>query len=155
MRTTVRTRWIALAAAALFFAPLGCASRRYDPALATRPYPRDLHQDHVVDVQVFRDDTRIEITNSTARSYHDFDLWINQRYVRRVESLEAGQMIRLSLWDFFDQWGQSMIAGGLWRTVPPTPVMLVEIQVDDQQPLTGLVAVRTDPITVRPVPRRR
>jgi hypothetical protein len=75
----------------------GCTRRMYDPALATRPFPDDLHRAEAVDIQVFRDGPSIEIVNATARSFHDFDMWINQRFVRRVEALRAGETIRLSL----------------------------------------------------------
>jgi hypothetical protein len=122
-------------------AAVSCAPHPPDPALATRAYPASLHQPRSVDIQVLRDGTEIELVNSTPHSYQNFDLWINQRYVRRVESLAAGQTIRLSLWDFRDELGDVINAGGLFRADEPTPVRLVEIQVDDTQPLIGLIAI--------------
>ncbi|MHC4612023.1 MAG: hypothetical protein ACYTAU_00400 [Planctomycetota bacterium] len=122
----------------------GCSRRMYNPDLATRPYPHDLHRAEAVDIQVFREGPSIEIVNATARSYHDFDLWINQRFVRRVESLPAGGTIRLSLWGFYDVRGDRFSAGGLWRVEPPTPLRLAQIQEAEDEPLMGLVTSPED-----------
>lgn len=100
-------------------------------------------------MQVFRDGEKLEIVNATARSYYDFDLWINQRYVRHVESLPAGKSLRLSLWDFFDVRGEAINAGGFWRTVEATPVRLVEIQTGADEPMIGLVTIRAEDIEER------
>jgi hypothetical protein len=125
----------------LILVTAGCGRRMYDPALATRPYPNDLHRPEAVDIQVFRHGPSIEIVNATARTYNDFDLWINQRFVHRVEALPAGGTIRVSLWDFYDVRGDRFSAGGLWRTEPPTPLRLAQIQPDENEPLIGLVTI--------------
>lgn len=119
----------------------GCARTMYDPDRATRGYPHDLHQPKSVDIQVFREGATLEIVNSTPHSYRDFDLWINQRYVRHVDLLAAGETLRLSLWDFYDVRGDRFSAGGFWRTAPAKPLRLTEIQVDEDQPLIGLVTI--------------
>lgn len=141
-------------AAVLIAIATGCARKTYDPTWATRPYPHDLHRAVVVDMQVFRRDTDIEIVNSTARSYTDFDLWINQRYVRHVDSLPAGGSIKLSLWEFHDDLGDAFYAGGFFRSYEPTPVRLVEIQPRSDQPMVGLVTIRKEEITVKADQRR-
>jgi hypothetical protein len=120
----------------------GCASKRFDPAKATKPYPSRLHSpDSIVDMQLFRKGSDIEIINSTATSYRDFDLWINQRYVRHVDALPAGSRITLSLFDFWDVRGESIPAGGPFRTLPPMPVRLAQIQTGDAAPLIGLISI--------------
>jgi hypothetical protein len=134
----------------------------YDPALATRPYPRELHAVKTVDMQVFRRDTDIEIVNATPQSYSNFDLWINQRYVKHVESLPAGESITLSLWDFFDEHGDRFNAGGFFRAFEPTPVRLVQIQPqtsadensgsDGGGAMVGLISIRREEITLPPLP---
>jgi hypothetical protein len=96
-------------------------------------------------MQVFREGDRIAIYNATATSYRDFDLWINQRYVSHVEELPAGGHIHLSLWDFRDERGEVINAGGLFRVFEPTPVRLVEIQPGPDQPLIGLITIRAEP----------
>jgi hypothetical protein len=116
------------------------------PELATQPYPRDLHTTNVVDMQVFRRGTDIEIVNSTANSYSDFNLWVNQRYVLPMKSLPAGATRRVSLWDFFDEYGERFFAGGLFRAYPATPVRMVEIQSAEGQPMVGLVTIRSEEI---------
>ncbi len=119
----------------------GCEQQRFVPESATRPYPRELHTTNVVDIQVFRDGSDIELINSTSMSYQDFDLWVNQRYLKRVESLPAGKRLTISLWDFFDVRGERMNAGGLFRTTEPTPVRMVEIQQATDDALVGLIAI--------------
>jgi hypothetical protein len=136
-------------AALLLLINQGCERKIYDPAWATRPYPHDMHRAMTVDMQVFRRDTDIEIVNSTARSYADFDIWVNQRYVRHVNSLPAGGTIKLSLWEFHDDLGDAFYAGGLFRTYEPTPVRLVEIQPTPDQPMVGLVTIRKEEFSLK------
>lgn len=133
----------------------GCARKTYDPAWATRPYPENLHSTkQVADMQVFRNDTDIEIVNSTARSYTNIDVWVNQRYVAHVDAIPAGQTVTLSLWDFKDEYGNLFYAGGFFRTYTATPVRLVEIQTAAEAPMIGLVAIRREDITVPAEPGR-
>ena len=122
----------------------GCTSLRADPALATRPYPSELHNTDVVRVQVTRVDQMLRVLNATTTSYEDFDLWLNQRYVRRVERLAAGETIELRLDEFRDMFGQTLNSGGLWRVYRATPVRLVQIQRGEEQPLVGLITIRDD-----------
>jgi len=132
----------------------GCARKTYDPKWATRPYPSALHTVNTADMQVFRKGTDIEIVNSTAHSYADFDLWINQRYVRHVDALPAGESVRLSLWDFKDEYGDRFYAGGFFRAREAQVVRLVEIEPGADQPMVGLVAIRSEEIRVKPEPGR-
>jgi hypothetical protein len=120
---------------------VGCQRRMYDIDKATRPYPHDLHEPNSIDIQVFRKGPSIEIVNATARSFSDFDLWINQRYVRHVNALGPGQTLRLSLWGFYDVRGDRFSAGGFWRVEPPMPLALAEIQEGEGEPLIGLLVV--------------
>jgi hypothetical protein len=105
-------------------------------------------------MQVFRDFTEIEIVNTTAHSYSDVDVWVNQRYVSHVDAIPAGQSITLSLWDFKDEYGNRFYAGGFFRTYTATPVRMVEIQTSAEAPLIGLVAIRAEEITVTAEPGR-
>ncbi len=120
----------------------GCAQQRYDPDLAARPYPRDLHTTETAAMQVFRDGPWLEVVNATPETYRDVDVWVNQRYMKSVDAIPAGQRVRLSLWEFFDHRGETPVAGGLWRTDPPTPVRLVQLQPDEDEPLVGLITIR-------------
>ena len=133
-------------ASALILCASGCEGVRYDPARATREYPQELHHTNSVNIQVFRHETSIEIINATTRSFNDFDLWINQRYVHRLESLPVGQTVHVSLWEFYDVRGESFNAGGFWRADEPTAVRLVEIQSSETEPLVGLVSIPSEPL---------
>lgn len=130
-----------LAVAALGLLAGGCERVKFDASRATGSYPEHLHRAESIDVQVFRKGPTMEIVNSTPRSYRDFTVWINQRYARNVSSMAAGETLKLSLWDFWDELGDRFSAGGFWRTEAPTPLSLVELQVADDQPLIGLVTI--------------
>lgn len=123
-----------------------CAPPEYVPELAARPYPFENHTTNAIDVQCFRRGTELEIVNATAHSYADFDLWINQRFVHRVTSMGAGETIRVSLWEFFDEFGKRFNAGGFFRAYPAQPVRLVQIQTAEDQPMIALVAIRSEDI---------
>lgn len=123
-----------------------CERQRYFPELAGPPFPERLHEANAVDIQVFRKGTSIELVNATPREYRDFKLWVNQRYMKSVDHLEPGQTLRLSLWEFHDERGEVMNAGGFFRAYEPTPVRMVQMQLDDESPLIGLIAVRRDPL---------
>ncbi len=122
----------------------GCGQALFVPEQATRAYPRALHTTDTVDMQVFRDGETIDVVNTTAREYRDFDLWINQRYLLHIDQLRAGQTLTLSLWDFFDERGDRFNAGGFWATEESELVRLVEIQPAPHLPMVGLIAIRAE-----------
>jgi len=122
----------------------GCARTMYDPSRASQPYPKHLHRPESVDIQVFRDGPDLDIVNSTPVTYRGVDIWINQRFMTHLETLPAGATVRLSLWDFWDQRGDRLSAGGFWRTEEPTPVRLVQLQLSDDEPLVGLLTIYED-----------
>ena len=119
----------------------GCGGRRYDPARATRAYPSELPQSQVVDVQVFREGGNLIMVNATPQSFENFDIWVNRRYMLRVDRLDAGTTRRFWFGDFFDLWGETPVAGGFFRTERPTPAVLVQLQIGEQSPLLGVVAI--------------
>jgi len=107
-------------------------------------YPEPLHTVNTADMQVFRDDQSIEIVNATPITYRNSTVWINQQFALRVEEIPAGETVRLSLWDFFDERGEVFNAGGFFATFEPTPVRLVEIQPGPETPLVGLITIREE-----------
>ena len=129
-------------AALLLSVLAGCHSKVFELEKATRPYPYDLHRPESVDIQVFREGTKIEIVNSTPNTYRNCDVWVNQRYLRHLETLGAGQTVRLSLFEFYDERGEKFSAGGFFATEPSTPVRMVELQLTEDVPLIGLITVR-------------
>jgi hypothetical protein len=144
-RDAFPTRTALLAATALL-ALAGCQRYPYDPTKATRPYPIASRQERVADIQVIPNpgDGSIRLVNPTATSYRDFDLWVNKRYVRRVESLAAGETITLRIDSFWDERGEGPFPGGWFRYFAPTPIVLVQIQEKPDGPLVGLIAKPPD-----------
>ena len=116
-----------------------CTMVPYEPEKATRPYPFDLPQGSVVQIQVIPRTDALEIINATAVSYSNFDLWLNQRYVVHMPELLAGQTVVVPLDSMWDQSGGTPFSGGLLRYFQPTPLVLVQIQADEKSPLVGLV----------------
>ena len=128
-------------------AVISCTMVPYEPEKATRPYPFELPQGSVVQIQVIPQTDALKIINSTAVNYKNFDLWLNQRYVVHIPELLAGQTVVVPLDSMWDQSGGTPFSGGLLRYFQPTPLVLVQIQADEKSPLVGLVP--TLPETVR------
>ena len=120
----------------------GCSRTNFDPELATRSYPFELHTTEVLPIQVFRDGSHIEIVNSTDRGWGPSTIWVNQQFAYEVDHLHSGQRLTLDLFEFRNDLGERFNAGGLFRTRQPTPVRLVELQPGEGQPLVGFVAIR-------------
>ncbi len=119
----------------------GCSGQRYDPSRATRPYPEELGQGAMVKVQVFRDGGDLIIINASAQAFEDLDIWINRQYMLHLDHLAVGETRTVWFGDFFDQWGETPVAGGFFRTDAPTPSVLVQFQIDESSPLLGTVAI--------------
>ena len=134
------------AAAAAALAAAACQRYPYDPSKSTRPYPRELKQGAVVDIQVLPNlgENTITIVNATANDYANFDLWINQRYVRHFDSMKAGETLTVPIDSFWDERGEGPFPGGWFRYYQPTPIVLAQIQVAPDKPLIGLVAKPSD-----------
>jgi len=141
-----RVARLALVAIAAGASAAGCQRYPYDPTKATRAYPSELAQVALVDVQVIPqiDEGTLTLVNATSTSYRDFDLWLNRRYVRRVESLPAGQTITLPVESFWDERGEGPFPGGWFRYYAPTPIVLVQIQTAPDAPFIGLIAKPPD-----------
>ncbi len=118
----------------------GCAREtRITEGTVPRGYPYSTPALQVIDIQVFRDDAEVRLVNMTANSYHEFDLWLNERYVRRVGHLPAGETIRLSLYEFVDEYEEGLRAGGFLSTGRSDPIIKVEIETPDG--MLGLIAI--------------
>lgn len=134
------------AVAAACLAATACQRYPYDPSKSTRPYPRELKQGSVADIQVLPNlgENTIRIVNATADSYANFDLWINQRYVRHFDSMRAGETLEVPIDSFWDERGEGPFPGGWFRYYQPTPIVLAQIQVAPDKPLIGLLAKPPD-----------
>ncbi len=142
-RRLVAARRPLLAAAALLslVGIAGCRQFPYEPQKAGSAYPFFLPTGPTERIQVFSDGITLELVNASGRSFRDFDLWVNQRYSRFVERLDAGQTLRLPVDTFWDHLGEGPQTGGFFASAAPTPIALVQIQVDEVSPLVGLISV--------------
>ncbi len=122
----------------------GCETVRYEPLKATRAYPFTQRQSRVADVQVFNEGEHMVLVNATIESWRDFDLWLNQRYMLHVASLNAGQTLEVPLSQFWDVRGEGPTGGGLLRSYTPTPIRLVQAQPAPDAPLVGFIAIPTE-----------
>ena len=122
----------------------GCETVRRDPTKATRLYPFNLPQERVANVQVFNDGDAMLIVNATTESWKQADLWLNQRYLHRIDQLASGQTLRIPLDQFWDVRGEGPFPGGLFRYYAPTPIRLVQLQLDEKGPLVGFRAIPTE-----------
>jgi len=119
----------------------GCFPKRYNPAKATEMYPEELGQSEVVDVQVSRSGDRMTIVNGTAIEFKDINLWLNRRYMRHIDRIAAGETLVLDMGSFWDAWGGGPNPGGLLRWYVPTPIVLVQAQIDETSPMIGFLAI--------------
>ena len=145
MRLTTRASRTAIVALAATAALAGCESVRYEPGNATRAYPFSQPQARVIEAQVFNNGESITIVNATTESFGPVDVWLNQRYLHRLDAgLAAGAVTEIPLTGFWDLRGEGPFQGGLLRYYPPTPVRLVQLQTAPDAPLVGLVAIPTE-----------
>ncbi len=136
----VRAGGAGLALALLTTLPACSAFSKSDVDYA-KPYPTQADRDEVLDVQVFRDGTKIKMTNATARDFGPSTLWVNQRFSRPIDGFAPGETVTLSLYEFRDQYQDKFRAGGFFATLDPDPVVLVELQPADEATLYGFVVV--------------
>ncbi len=117
-----------------------CMSKgRLTEGTQPRPYPYDAELLRTLDVQVFRDGSKIELVNHTTQHLADFDLWLNERWVRRIESLPPGESVKVSLYEFLDEYQEPFRGGGIFSTELPEPVVKAEVQASEG--LVGLIVI--------------
>jgi len=121
-----------LVAAFVLGAATGCGGRLGPLVEGTEPtpYPYDVEVLPSVPVEVFRRGSRIEVVNHTVTDHEDVELWVNERYVRRIPSFPAGTTLVLPLREFVDEYGEAFRGGGLLGTESPDPVVKAEIRTE-------------------------
>jgi hypothetical protein len=120
---------------------VGCFPKRYNAAKATESYPSNLPVNSIANVQVTRSGNDMVIVNGTVIDFKDMKLWLNRRYMYQVERIKPGETVRISMGEFWDVWGGGPNPGGLLRWYDPTPVVLLEAQIDETSPLIGLLSI--------------
>lgn len=127
--------------------PTGLADEAVGPY--DRPFPAELAQTETLDIQVIRrPETRITMTNTTARSFGPSTVWLNGRFSRPIDGFRAGQTLTLDLYDFRDEFGETFRAGGFFATKAPEKIMHAQLEtlVDGDSRMIGLVMVDQDDI---------
>ena len=119
----------------------GCFPKRYNAAKATERYPSNLPVGSIAEIQVTRDGNEMVIVNATVIDFKDMKLWLNRRYMHMVERIEPGQTVRIDMGEFWDVWGGGPNPGGLLRWYDPTPIVVVEAQIDESSPLIGFLSI--------------
>lgn len=108
-------------------------------------YPEAVDRSETLDIHAFRDGTRLQLTNTTGRSFGPGMLWLNGRYGYAIDGLDIGQTLRVPLEDFTDEQGRRFGAGGFFAGERPELLALVELTVQeaegDQPVKYGLIAV--------------
>ena len=114
------------------------------PITQGRAFPPELRQTEVLDIQVFRHETRIEFTNTTARSIPAGTMWLNRRFSRAMPPIAVGQSFELALDEFQDEFGEAFRAGGFFATREPETLVQAQIETTDAEgkpTLLGLIVI--------------
>jgi hypothetical protein len=90
-------------------------------------YPQGVQRIETLDIHAFRDGTRLQLTNTTARSFGPGMLWLNGRYGYAIDGLDIGQTLHLPLSRFVDEQGRRFAAGGFFAGERPELLALVEM----------------------------
>ncbi len=98
------------------------------PVDYARPYPVDKGPSSELNVQVFRENDRIRLTNTSAVEFGPSTLWANAAYSRPIDGLRVGESIELSLHEFRNEYSQPFRAGGFFATELPWSLVLTEIE---------------------------
>ena len=102
-------------------------------------YPEEKKVTAVLDIQVLRDETKLTMTNTTARTITPSRAWVNEWWSSEFPGLAPGQTVRLDLFDFKDRFGTEFRAGGFWAT--QNPDALVKFEVEQGDGLVGFVVI--------------
>jgi len=106
-------------------------------------YPQGVSQSEMLDIQVFREETEMLLTNTTSESFSDGGrFWVNAQYSLAFESFAIGETKRLRLDDFVNEFGERFRAGGFFATERPDGVSLM--QVEHHGKMLGMVVVKNE-----------
>lgn len=127
MRQSLRLASLLLATVALAAGFAACSGTPRS-ANATRPYPAAKGQGDVLDIQVIRRGTEIELTNTSARALGPGTLWLNRRFAKPLPGMPVGERMTLDLYDFLDEHGRAFRGGGFFAKEPPQKLVLAQYE---------------------------
>ncbi len=109
------------------------ASEADEADLASLRYPKDAPFGQDMDVLILPESQHITIVNRSVQPLENMQLWLNQQYVGRLDSLGVGARKRMSLSDFVNRHGESFPTAGF--LTPDRALLLVHTELFD--PRTG------------------
>ncbi len=113
----------------------GCAASSM--LVATGPvYPQDAVQQGVLDVQVLRRGTGIELSNTTGATLSG-TLWVNRWWAMTLEPIAPGRTVTIPLARFVDRYDEAFRAGGFFATQQPTRLVHAQLQPSTELRLGG------------------
>ena len=95
--------------------------------LARMPYPAQVQQGEDLAIVLRRTGDHIEVTNTTAQSYENVWMWLNQRYVGQIDLLTLGTGNRYDLGRFVNSHGERYPRGGFLKPDKSFPIILAEL----------------------------
>lgn len=106
-------------------------------------YPQGQGQAGLLDIQVFREETVLLLTNTTSRSFAGGGrFWVNAQFSMPFERFDIGETKRVDLRNFVNEFGERFRAGGFFATERPDDVVLVQIEHDGR--IDGLIVVENE-----------
>lgn len=156
MTTTFRRLCLPLFLLVLTAGPfVGCRAQRATmlhedtrERLSSLPYPADAKYGPDLDIVVTKSRDAVILSNRTARSYENRELWLNRQYVWEVDRIEIGGGNRYTLTNFINEHGEPFPTPGFLRPDKGAPVVLAELY-DPRTQLRNRLLVQT--IEDRPV----
>lgn len=126
----------------------GCRSAP-DQVPYARAFPEIGQQREVVDIQVFKRPTKLELVNTTNRAFGASTLWLNQRFSYPVEGLAVGQTLVITLGDFRDEYSEPFRDESFFATEMPDRLVLAQLETADpgdpaRTTLVGLIVIGKD-----------
>ena len=101
--------------------------------LAATPYPKDAPLGQDIDIIVVRDGGALRLVNRTPHSYSDMDMWLNQEWLGKVDTVVIGADNYVQLPAFVNHHRERFPVGGILTPDKTLPVVLAELY----NPATG------------------
>jgi hypothetical protein len=85
-----------------------------------------------LDIQVFKGDTTLKLTNTTATNFGPSTIWLNSYFSRPIDGLAVGETIKLGLSGFRNEHSEAFRSGGFFASEFPERVVLAELETMEQ-----------------------
>ena len=95
--------------------------------LQSLPYPEDAEYGPDLDIVVTKNRLQLLLSNRTARSYADRELWLNRQYVYEIDRVVIGSGNRIPLTNFINEHREPFPTPAFLRPDKGAPVVLAEL----------------------------